>query len=136
MSVAFTEEVGEGAVHELHETVDIGCDDIQFSVRIEFDVLASDAGAMDVQIHSTKIGNQSKQVTCGIDGTHVNASRMDSLRCLGFDFFETLSSSSCNAEFPAFGKQLQCHFLADSGCCADDDCLRHAVFTPQVCFNP
>lgn len=43
MSAAFTEEVGEGAVNQLHETVDIGCDDIQFSVRIEFGVLASDA---------------------------------------------------------------------------------------------
>ena len=52
MSAAFSEKVGESAVNKPNEAVNIGCDDIQFSVRIEFGVLAPDAGAVNVQIHS------------------------------------------------------------------------------------
>lgn len=104
MSATFSEEVGESAVHKPHEAVNVGCNGVQFCTGIEINVLATDAGAVNVQVHSAQISDQSKQVAGGIVRAHVNAACMDFLGRFGLDFLETLGASARNAEFPAFGK--------------------------------
>lgn len=104
MATAFPQEVGEGAVHKPHEAVNVGCNGVQFGTGVEFHVLTPDAGAVNVQVHSAQISDQSKQVAGGIVRAHVNAACMDFLGRFGLDFFETLGASACNAELPAFGK--------------------------------
>lgn len=104
MATAFPQEVGEGAVHKPHEAVNVGCNGVQFCTGIEINVLATDAGAVNVQVHSAQISDQSKQVAGGIVRAHVNAACMDFLGRFGLDFLETLGASARNAELPAFGK--------------------------------
>lgn len=90
---------------------------------------------MDVQIHAAQVGNQSKKVAGGIIRAHVNASSMNFLGRLGFDFLQAFGASSRYAELPAFGKQLQCEFFADSGSCADDECFWHCVICSESYFQ-